>query len=66
MQVKFGILDGKAIDANAVDALAKLPSKETLVAMLLGLLQAPARNTVCVLSAPARGLVTALSEVAKK
>ena len=37
MQVKFGILDGKAIDANAVEALAKLPSKETLVAMLLGL-----------------------------
>lgn len=66
MQVKFGILDGKAIDANAVEALAKLPSKETLVAMLLGVLQAPARNTVCVLSAPARGLVTALSEVAKK
>ena len=66
LQVKFGIVDGKAIDANAIETLAKLPSKETLVAMLLGLLQTPARNTVCVLSAPARGLVTALSEVAKQ
>jgi len=43
-----------------------LPSKETLVAMLLGVLQEPMRKTVRVLSAPARGMVTALDAVANK
>ena len=66
IKVKFGILSGKAIDAGAVEVLAKLPSKETLVAMLLGVLQEPMRKTVRVLSAPARGMVTALDAVANK
>ena len=66
MQVKFGVLGGKVIDSTAVEALAKLPSKETLIAMLLGTLQAPARNLVYVLSAPARGLTIALNGITQK
>lgn len=66
LQVKFGIIDGKVIDASAVEAIAKLPSKETLIAMLLGLLNAPARNTACVLNAPIRGLAVALNAIAEK
>ncbi|MDD4815669.1 MAG: 50S ribosomal protein L10 [Clostridia bacterium] len=66
MQVKFGVIDGKVIGATEVEALAKLPSKETLIAMLLGTLQAPARNMVYVLSAPARGLAVAMNAIATK
>ncbi|MDD4816269.1 MAG: 50S ribosomal protein L10, partial [Clostridia bacterium] len=59
-------IDGKVIGATEVEALAKLPSKETLIAMLLGTLQAPARKMVYVLSAPARGLAVAMNAIATK
>ena len=41
MSVKFGIVDGKIVDKNQVEELAKIPSKDVLVAMLLGTLNAP-------------------------
>ena len=41
MSVKFGIVDGKIMDANQVEELAKIPSKDILIAMLLGTLNAP-------------------------
>ena len=55
MEVKFGIVDGKIMDKNAIEALAKVPSREVLIAMLLGTLQGP-------ISALAR----ALKEIAEK
>ena len=55
MEVKFGIVDGKIMDKNAIEALAKVPSREVLIAMLLGTLQGP-------ISAFAR----ALKEIAEK
>lgn len=66
IQIKFGVLSGKLIDAGEVDKLAKLPSKEVLVAKLLGVLSAPATNLVYVLSAPTRGLACALKAIAEK
>ena len=56
----------KRIDASGVEALAKLPSKEVLVAQLLGTMNAPVRNFVGVLAAVPRGLVTVLSAIEKK
>lgn len=41
MDFKFGILDGAVISKERVVELAKLPSKDVLIAMLLGMLQAP-------------------------
>jgi len=41
MSFKFGILNGEVISKDKLLELAKLPSKETLIAMLLGMLQAP-------------------------
>lgn len=55
MEVKFGIIDGKIMDKNAIESLAKVPSREVLIAMLLGTLQGP-------ISALAR----ALKEIAEK
>lgn len=40
-KVKSGFLDGKVVDIATIDALAKLPSKEVLLATVLGAFQAP-------------------------
>ena len=66
MQFKFGVVDGKVLDAEGIKALANLPPKETLLAMLLGLLKAPARNLACVLNAPISALARGLKAVAEK
>ena len=39
--VKAGAYAGKALDADGVKALAAIPSKEVLLAQLLGLMQSP-------------------------
>ena len=66
MVIKFGILNGVSVDARNIEALAKLPSKEELIAKLLGTLNNTASSLCRVLSAPARGLVVALNAVATK
>lgn len=39
--IKTGYLDGKVIDIEMIEALAKLPSREVLLATVLGAFQAP-------------------------
>ncbi len=41
LEVKCGLMDGAYIDAATVEKLAAIPSKEVLLAQLLGLLQSP-------------------------
>ena len=41
MAVKFGYVNGKHMNQAQVEELAKIPSKEVLIAMLLGTLNAP-------------------------
>ena len=66
MSLKFGVVDGKVLEADALKALATLPPKETLLAMLLGVLNGPARNLACVLNAPISALARGLKAVAEK
>jgi large subunit ribosomal protein L10 len=40
-KVKAGYLDGKEIDLSTVESLAKLPSREVLLATVVGAFQAP-------------------------
>jgi len=40
-KIKSGFLDGKVVDVATIDSLAKLPSKEILLATVLGAFQAP-------------------------
>ena len=47
-QVKSGLLDGNFLNVKEVEALATIPSKEVLVARLLGVLTAPMRNLAVV------------------
>jgi len=65
-KVKAGILGKDVLSMEKVMQLASLPSKNELVAKLLGTLTNPARNLVSVLSAPMRNFVYALSAISKK
>ena len=64
--VKAGAYAGKALDANGVKALAAIPTKEVLLAQLLGLMQSPVSRIARVLAAVAekRGAGAAAPEAA--
>lgn len=66
LEVKAGFVEGKVINAEGVVELAKMPSKEVLVARALGGLNAPITGFVHVLNANLRGLVVALNAIAEK
>ncbi len=66
ISMKFGLLDQNYIDDTALKALAKLPSKEVLIAQLLGMLQAPATGLCRVLNGPVSGLARCLNGIATK
>ena len=53
LTIVAGALDDKILDVEGVQALARLPSLDTLRGKIVGLLQAPAGKIVGVLSAPA-------------
>ena len=66
LKIKDSLLGNKLLQPADVAQLADLPSKEVLLAQLLGVLNGPARSFVSVLAAVPRGLVTALSQIEKK
>ena len=49
--IRGGAYGGKALDANGVKQLASIPTKEVLLAQLLGLMQSPVSRTARVLAA---------------
>ena len=51
--IKAGSYDGKVMDAAEVKALASIPGRNDLIAMLLGVMQAPASSMARVLAAVA-------------
>ena len=65
-EIKGGILDGKAMDAGKIESLSKLPSKEELIAKMMGSLNAPITNFALALQAIPRGLACALKAVAEQ
>lgn len=64
--VKGGAVEGKLIGADQIKALASLPAKPVLQAMLLGTLQAPMRNLAGVLGQKLASLVYVLKAVQEK
>lgn len=64
--LKAGVLSGKLLDAAQIQALADLPSREVLIAKMLGSMQAPATNFVGVLAALPASLVRALDAIRAK
>lgn len=60
-QLKTGVMDGSKLDINGIKALASLPSKDVLRAMLLGTLQAPMSKFLGTLQAVPGGFVRVLA-----
>lgn len=64
-KIKGGVLEGKVIGPEEVRALADLPSREVLLAMVLRGMQAPLAGMANVLQGPIRKMAYALEEVRK-
>lgn len=66
LTIKGGILDGKLIDTKIITALSKLPSREVLIAKVLGGMKAPITNLVFDLKGILSKFVYALSAIKDK
>lgn len=64
--IKGGFVDGKVISVDEIKNLASLPSKEVLVAKVLGSMNAPITGLVTVLNGNIRGLACVLKAIADK
>ncbi|MBB3870021.1 50S ribosomal protein L10 [Geobacillus sp. NFOSA3] len=53
LEIKAGVIEGNIATLEEINALAKLPSREGLLSMLLSVLQAPIRNFALVAKAVA-------------
>lgn len=63
---KLGIIDGKVITVDEVNALATMPGKEELYAKLLFLIQSPAQRLATVINATGRDLAVVLGQGVEK
>lgn len=63
LDIRGGVLDGKFIDAAGVHALAKLPSREELLAKMLGSMQSPISGFVRTLNEIPASFVRVLAAV---
>lgn len=66
LQVRGALLGNRFVDAAGVETLSQLPSREELVAQVVGALQAPIYGLVNVLAGPLRGLVNVLNARAEQ
>lgn len=63
LTLKAGVVEGQVIGADGVKALASLPSREVLIAKLLGSMNAPITGMVNVLQGNIRNLVYTLDAI---
>ena len=64
--LKSAFVDNSYYDKNGIKALATMPSREELVAKMLGSINAPATNIVGVMNNVISGLVRVLDGIAKQ
>lgn len=65
VKLRGGFLGTEFVNADQVEALAKLPSLDQLRSQLIGLVSAPARNVVSVLASGVRQVVNVVDAYAK-
>ncbi len=65
-QIKGGLLGSTVIDAEQVRAIASLPSREVLMAQVLGTINAPATQTAGVIASGIRQVVNVLQAYVDK
>jgi large subunit ribosomal protein L10 len=63
---KLGIVDGRVITVEEIDALAKLPGKNELFSKLLFLIQSPAQRLATVINATGRNLAVVVNMAAEQ
>ena len=65
-KIQTGYLNGQVVSLNDIKALASLPSREVLLARVVGGIQAPISGFVQVLAGTLRKMVTVLDAIAKQ
>jgi len=65
LHVKGGLIEGGVYDSKQVEVLSKLPTKNVLLAQLMGTMKAPVQNLVFALSGITTKLVRTLAAVAE-
>jgi large subunit ribosomal protein L10 len=63
---KAALIEGQAVAASEIKAIAELPSREELVAKLLFVMQSPLRRLVTVLNGPVRNLAGVMAQIAEQ
>ncbi|TMF75868.1 MAG: 50S ribosomal protein L10 [Chloroflexi bacterium] len=66
LDVKGGLVEGRVFSPEQVKQLADLPSRETLIAQLLGTLQSPVGQLVAIMQTPHQQLLGVLNAYKNK
>jgi large subunit ribosomal protein L10 len=66
LEIKGGLFNKEIVTADQIKAIADLPSREELIAKLLGTMQNPLTGIVRVLNGPAEKLARTISAIADK
>lgn len=66
LQIKGGFVDGRFLAPDQVVALSKVPSRDELLAMMMGSINAPARGLAVATNGVAAALCRAVDAVAKQ
>ena len=66
LEILGGAMGENALDVEGVKAVAKLPSREELIASIVGCIVAPASNIAGAIGAPASNIASILSTIEEK
>ncbi len=66
LKLQGGVLEGKLLEREDIKHLSELPSREVLLAMLLGTLQAPLTRLASALNAKSYELLSILKQLSEK
>ena len=66
LHIKGGVMDASVVSAEQVRAIAALPSREVLLAQVLGSINAPARQTAGVIASGVRQMLNVLQAYVDK
>lgn len=66
LRVKGAVIEGKVMDAQQIEALSKLPSRQELLGLVAGCVAAPLSNLVGVLQETLAAPIRAIGQIAEK
>jgi large subunit ribosomal protein L10 len=65
-QFKAGVVEGRVLDLDGLNELAKLPGRVELLAKILFLIQSPAQRLVSVLNGVGRNLAVVINQAVEQ